>query len=153
MFKYQKNNPTLNTKIGEKTVAKRKHKTKDYLLLSLPENPYIFAVSRLSEEEEKKPVYVKIPLKKRGQTEEQEIFQKTPDFYQGVTYLISPYYNHHTGDKTPSCNCVFWRVTKKDCIHLKKFYELNPDFKKPEEKPEQLKNSEKLESLPHIKIT
>jgi hypothetical protein len=91
----------------------RKHSTKDYLLLRLPENPCIFAVTRLTDKSEKAPVFA-------AHTE------GSPEVYQGMTYLISPFYNYITGDKTPACNCRYWRVTKKRCIHLKKFFELNP---------------------------
>jgi len=88
----------------------------DYIIVALPENPYVYGVQRAALPEER---YVK-----------SDIDNKIGEVYDSVMHIVSPYVNYHTGEKTESCSCISWRTRKKRCIHLKAFYKKNPHMDK-----------------------
>lgn len=91
--------------------------TKDYILMRLPEDDELFAVVKTTRDHEK---YTLLPTDK-----ERELGIKIP-VYERTIQLISPYYNHLTGEEGESCTCLHWTTQKTRCVHLKKFFELNP---------------------------
>ena len=97
-------------------MRKHRHNIDDYILLALPENPFLFGVERETRPEERK--VKKDPKKEVG------------EYYDSVMHLISPYVNYYTGEPTESCTCLSWRVRQKRCVHLKAFYRRNPDLDK-----------------------
>lgn len=100
-------------------MRKRQHKSEHYLLLSLPENDYLFAVERKTHGPEK---FVAADPKGR----------ELGPVYEGMAYIISPYINHLTGRAGESCTCVSWLTRQKRCVHLKKFFEMNPQEDPPD---------------------
>jgi len=99
---------------------KPKHTTDDYTVLSVPEDPTRFAVVRRTDPEER--FLVGNP-------------SHPCPLYQRVIYLISPFVNYETGEPGESCSCLHWITRKTRCIHLRKFYELNPHLDKGEPIP------------------
>lgn len=93
--------------------------------MRLPEDPGLFAVVRKAKEHER---YTFQPTKQEIEAE-----KKIPA-YNRIIHLISPYINHLDGTEEPSCNCIHWMTKKTRCVHLKKFFELNPHLD-PGEKP------------------
>jgi len=94
-------------------MRRKVHSTDDYILLSLPENPRIFAVERKAHGQERF-------VKKDPEGAELGIV------YQSMLHIISPYYNYYTGEATESCSCLSWRTRRTRCVHLRKFFEMNP---------------------------
>jgi hypothetical protein len=97
------------------------HPLEEYALLSLPENPKLFAVER-------KAIGSEQFVKKDPNGEE------LGAVYHSVIHFVSPFYNYYTGEPTESCTCISWRSRQERCIHLRKFYEMNPDLE-PKEIP------------------
>jgi hypothetical protein len=95
---------------------KPRHKINDYIILGIPENPYLFGVERQATAEEKK--VLKDPENEVG------------DFYESVVHIVCPYSNYYTEEKTESCTCLSWRTRQKRCVHLKAFYKKNPHLDK-----------------------
>jgi hypothetical protein len=100
-------------------MRRKTYKTEDYILLSVPENPDLFAVQRKAEGKER---FVKAD----------PTGEELGPVYEGVTYLVSPFTNYETGRDGESCTCLSWRTRHRRCIHLKKFYEMNPALKQPD---------------------
>jgi hypothetical protein len=97
-------------------VRKPKHKVEEYIILGIPENPYLFGIEREATPEEKR--VAKDPHNEVG------------DYYESVLHLVSPYINYYTKEKTESCTCLSWRTRQKRCVHLKAFYKRNPHLDK-----------------------
>jgi hypothetical protein len=95
----------------------------DYIIVAIPENPYVFGIQRAALPEER---YIKSESKALGEDIEANIGA----VYDSVMHIVSPYVNYHTGEKTESCSCISWRTRKKRCIHLKAFYKKNPHMDK-----------------------
>jgi hypothetical protein len=100
-------------------IPKYKHRTEDYVLLSIPENQWLFAVIRKTHPEEKPTA---LDAKKPNPKET----------YQEVTHLVSPFWDYHQNKPGESCSCLSWRTRGLRCIHLRKFYEKNPGLEPPE---------------------
>lgn len=100
----------------------KKHKPKDYVILSIPENPGLFAVERRTNGTER---FVQSDPKGDG----------IGPVYHSVAHLVSPWLDYETQEAGESCTCLSWRTRKKRCVHLQAFFELNPhlDKLKPQE--------------------
>lgn len=96
-------------------MKRKTFKTEDYILLAISENQWLFAVQRRAEGSER---FVKSDPKGK----------ELGPIYSGLTYLISPFLNYETGRLGESCTCLSWRTRHKRCVHLKKFYEMNPQL-------------------------
>jgi hypothetical protein len=97
-------------------MKRKRHTIDDYILLEIPENPYLFGVERETRPEEK---YVK-----------KDPLQEIGSYYESVLHLVSPYLNYYTNEPTESCTCLSWRTRQKRCVHLKAFYKRNPHLDK-----------------------
>lgn len=98
-------------------MRRKTYKTEDYIVLGVPENPDLFAVQRRAEGKER---FVKADPEGK----------LLGPVYEGITYLVSPYTNYETGRAGESCTCLSWRTRHRRCIHIKKFYEMNPRLKR-----------------------
>ena len=97
---------------------KKTHNTQEYLLLAFPENSLLFGVARLAEGSE-------------------QFLTKDPEgkehgaVYDSILHVISPFINPLTNQPGEWCSCLQWKTRKNRCIHLKKFFELNPQSQPP----------------------
>jgi hypothetical protein len=113
--------------------VKKTHNTQEYLLLAFPENTLLFGVARLAEGSEK-------------------FLAKDPDgkehgaVYDSILHVVSPFINPLTNQPGEWCSCLQWKTRKNRCVHLKKFFELNPHPQKPAEPINPL-SSETLKTL------
>ena len=94
-------------------MPKKIHDITEYALRALPENPKIFAVERKTFHREK---FAKADPNGK----------ELGEVYDSVIHIVSPYYNYYTGENSESCSCLSWRTRRKRCIHLKKFFAMNP---------------------------
>lgn len=94
--------------------------------MRLPEDEGLFAIVRKIREHER---YTFDPTEK-----EVAAGEKIPS-YTRMIYLISPFINHLDESPMPSCNCKHWMTQKTRCVHLRKFFELNPHLDPGEDKP------------------
>ena len=111
-------------------MIKKKHSIDDYILLGIPENPFLFGVERQARPEEKRV--------------RKDPFHEVGDYYESVLHIICPFSNYYTNEPTESCTCLSWRTRQKRCVHLKAFYKRNPHLDK---------DKEKLVKEPKIEIT
>jgi len=102
--------------------VKKKPKNREYLILAFPENPLLFGIARLAEENEK-------------------FLSKDPDgkehgaVYDSLVHVVSPFIDPLTGEKGEWCSCLHWKTRGRRCVHLKKFFEANPNPSPPPESP------------------
>lgn len=97
--------------------SKKARKSEEYVVLLIPENPYLFGVERRCEGGEK------------FLTGDKEGIYGV--HYTGICHLVSPFWDFEDNCEGESCTCLYWRTRRRQCIHLKKFYELNAHLKKP----------------------
>jgi hypothetical protein len=107
----------------------------DYIIVKLPENPYIFGVERIALPEE------------RCIASSEKHAEDIKEVYDSVMHIVSPYVNYYTGEKTESCSCISWRTRKKRCIHLKAFYKKNPHMDKTAKMSENSKDLKELRKI------
>jgi hypothetical protein len=104
---------------ARKRGRKNQRTTSDYLLLEIPENQDLFGVQRKAVGPEQ---YLSGDIKNKH----------LGVVYTTITYLVSPFFNYDTQRPGESCTCLAWRQRHRRCIHLKKFYELNPEVQWPD---------------------
>lgn len=107
----------------------------DYIIVKLPENPYIFGVQRNALPEE------------RCIASTPNHAENIKEVYDSVMHIVSPFVNYYTGEKTESCSCISWRTRKKRCIHLKAFYKKNPEMDKTANMNENSKDLKELRKI------
>jgi hypothetical protein len=110
----------------------------DYIVVAIPENPYVYGIQRHALPEERF-------LKCKDDVSPQK------EVYDSVMHIVSPYVNYYTGEKTESCSCISWRTRKKRCIHLKAFYKKNPHMDKAIKIKENSKDLKEIRRLIEIK--
>jgi hypothetical protein len=88
----------------------------EYIILEIPENPYLFGVERAAKPEERR--VKKDPKNELG------------EYYDSVLHIVCPFSNYYTKEATESCTCLSWRTRQKRCVHLKAFYKKNPHLDK-----------------------
>lgn len=98
-------------------MGSKKHKVQDYIVLSIPENPGLFAIERRAHGQER---FLVSDPKGSG----------TGPVYHSIAHLVSPFLNYETGASGESCTCLSWRTRKKRCVHLDAFFALNPHLDK-----------------------
>lgn len=97
-------------------MPKKLKNIEDYIIVEIPENPYVFGIQRQAIDNER---FVK-----------QDPEKNIGEVYDSIMHIVSPYVNYYTGEKTESCSCLSWRTRKQRCIHLKAFYKRNPHMDK-----------------------
>lgn len=117
------------TALQRPKIKKKPSKLQEYTVMRLEEDEWLFAIVRTTREHER---YTLIPT-------EREVAEgrKIPS-YERIIYIISPFVNHLDGTDEPSCNCPHWMTQKTRCVHLRKFFSINPELdpgEKPKPKP------------------